>query len=196
MRANRLPAAVRTSTDRLEDLKVEAEFFAYDRLVAACDEAMASADEAKAAAKEDKMRQLEKEKEDRSAKSVFICVSRAGEGSEPHGEEGWGDDVTVDVPKGSVLFIDSIIPSFYNGRAQMMSLRAEVDGVVSTVASTFISNGRWDQAGWFPPIKMQQQMNMAIYPGENETVAFDARGASWCLTGWVGHPCNIPGSSL
>ena len=42
MRANRLPAAVRADAHRLDDLKSEAEFFAYDRLVAACDEAQAA----------------------------------------------------------------------------------------------------------------------------------------------------------
>ena len=40
MRANRLPAAAAADTHRLEDLKTEAEFLCYDRLVAACDEAI------------------------------------------------------------------------------------------------------------------------------------------------------------
>ena len=97
MRANRLPAAVRTSTDRLEDLKVEAEFFAYDRLVAACDEAMTALEEGN-----------KKDKEDRSAKSTFISVD-----DDESADDGYGDYVEVHVRKGKVLFLSFCLQRNY-----------------------------------------------------------------------------------
>ena len=42
MRTDRLPAAVAKDSDRLQDLRVEAEFLAYDALLTACDAAEAA----------------------------------------------------------------------------------------------------------------------------------------------------------
>ena len=91
MRANRLPAAVRADAHRLDDLKSEAEFFAYDRLVAACDEAQAALPH---------------------ARSVILHVNKGPR------RILWGDVVTIPVPAGQVLCISHVMADFDDGYGQ------------------------------------------------------------------------------
>jgi len=162
MRANRLAAATKATGGRLEDLRVEAEFFSYDRLVAAVDEALAA---------------LEADEADRAPRSVFLSVEGQARG-------GFGPELEVDVPKGKVLYITSVVPQVA-GRMEGILLRAEVDGKGSVIAGYALDGA--------PPFYLQHKMDLVIYPGEREKVVFDAVGPGWCVSGWIGHPSNIPG---
>ena len=97
MRANRLPAAVRADAHRLDDLKSEAEFFAYDRLVTACDEAEAALPRARMITR-------------------FVAKGTGAPGS----DDAWGDFVSIDVPAGEVLYVTHVAPFFDMPRGAAM----------------------------------------------------------------------------
>ena len=90
MRANRLPAAAAADAHRLEDLKTEAEFFCYDRLAAACDEAIEALTP----------RCL--------TLNIEACVKVDADGTDRRPQ----NVVMVDIPKGQVLHIVSVMPTF------------------------------------------------------------------------------------
>ena len=97
MRANRLPAAVAADAHRLHDLKVEAEFLAYDRLVTACDEAEAALPRARMMTR-------------------FVAKGTGEQGS----NDAWGDLVSIDVPAGEVLYVTHVAPFFDMPRGAAM----------------------------------------------------------------------------
>ena len=178
MRANCLPAAVAADAHRLHDLRVEAEFFAYDRLVAACDEATTTLADAAP-----------------HARSLFFIVDK--------GDEDYGDDVVIDVPKGQVLYVTQVLPSFYRASGHVV-LRAtpspkDEDGSRRmTIAQHYVPGKEITGA----PNEAQQQaiksfakppLNLMIDGGEDERVVFDAICATFTVTAWIGHPSKIPG---
>ena len=183
MRGNRLPAAVRADAHRLDDLKAEAEFFAYDRLVAACDEAMAALSDAAP-----------------HARSLFFVVEK-GQGDE---NPTYGDDVVIDVPKGQVLYITQVSPSFL-GVGGHIVLRAtpspkyEQGAHRMTIAQHYVPGGQEITGA---PNEAQQRalksmghitLNLMLDGGEDERVVFDAICATFTVIAWVGHPSKIPG---
>ena len=183
MRANCLPAAVAADAHRLHDLRVEAEFFAYDRLVAACDEATTTLADAAP-----------------HARSLFFIVEK-GQGDE--NPTTYGDDVVIDVPKGQVLYVTQVLPSFYRASGHVV-LRAtpspkDEDGSRRmTIAQHYVPGKEITGA----PDEAQQQalkpmghitLNLMIDGGADERVVFDASGATFTVIAWIGHPSKIPG---
>ena len=169
MRANRLPAAVRADAHRLDDLKSEAEFFAYDRLVAACDEAQAALPH---------------------ARSVTLHVTKGPR------KIVWGDVVSIPVPAGQVLCISHVLADFDGGYGQpgvKPSMRAAIsasNGSKHMIIAQYIMypNQMDASAG-------SLRKNMVMEGDENEEVRLIAIGSSWSVHAWVGHPSKIPGLS-
>ena len=180
MRANCLPAAVAADAHRLHDLRVEAEFFAYDRLVAACDEATTALADAAP-----------------HARSLFFIVEK-GEANT------YGDKVVIDVPKGQVLYVTQVSPSFL-GVGGHIVLRAtpspkyEQGAHRMTIAQHYVPGGQEITGA---PNEAQQRalksmghitLNLMLDGGEDERVMFESCGASFVVTAWIGHPSKIPG---
>ena len=180
MRANRLPAAVRADAHRLDDLKAEAEFFAYDRLVAACDEAMAALSDAAP-----------------HARSLFFIVEK-GEA------DTYGDQVVIDVPKGQVLYVTQVSPSFRTICGHIIlratpSPKFEQGAHRMTIAQHYVPGGQEITGA---PDEAQQQalkpmghitLNLMLDGGADERVMFDAICATFTVIAWIGHPSKIPG---
>jgi len=116
MRANRLPAAAAADTHRLEDLKTEAEFFCYDRLAAACDEAIEALTP----------RCL--------TLNIEACVKVDADGTDRRPQ----NVMVVDVPKGQVLHIVSVMPTYgeYNRTYGLSATNDEED--VQRSAACFV----------------------------------------------------------
>ena len=182
MRGNRLPAAVRADAHRLDDLKAEAEFFAYDRLVAACDEAMAALSE--------------KSEEHARCVSGVVEAPEIGDDEEDDEdfEDQWGEDFEYSVPKGQVMYITQISPYLSNARS--WKLRAQWgshDETRATIGRYYQPTNRTkDYSGQMISLT-QNNVNLVLDGGEDETVRFDACGACWNFTAWIGHPSKIPG---
>ena len=165
MRANRLPAAAAADTHRLEDLKTEAEFFCYDRLVAACDEAIEALERARP-----------------TARCLTFHVNHF------HDEEGMQLNlVEVDVPKGQVFFVTSAIPIGGNGdngyRLLATNKQYDAEGVVVIVQGSRDSVKYDSRPG----------AGFTMGGGAGEKVCLHATGADFWVIAWVGHPSKIPG---
>ena len=178
MRGNRLPAAVRADAHRLDDLKAEAEFFAYDRLVAACDEAMAALSE----------------KSEEHARCICGDVEAPSVDDEEDDEDEWGEDFEYSVPKGQVMYITQMSPYLSNARS--WKLRAgwgSPDENRAIIGKYYQPTNRTkDYSGQMISLT-QNNVNIVLEGGEEETVRFDACGTSWNFTAWIGHPSKIPG---
>ena len=175
MRGNRLPAAVRADAHRLDDLKAEAEFFAYDRLVAACDEAMTALSE-------------KPEEHARCICGTVKCPDGEGNAAD------WGEEIEYSVPKGQVMYITQISAEVNNTPTWM--LRAQWDSRVAKCAIIgrycLPTTNKKDFGGQMISLT-QNSMNLVLEGGAAEKVWFDAYGTSWAFTAWIGHPSKIPG---
>ena len=169
MRTSRLPSAVEDDLHRLRDLKVEAEFLAYDALLNACEaaEALASPPE-------------------ETAESKMFFVN-------PHANEPdrWGEEVRISVPKGQVLVITQVTPTPTNNALDWI-LRAESKNELGVIAqyhvNTYPRTNRQITHKF-----LQRDMNLVLEGGDDEVVAFDSNGAEWSVLCWIGHPSKIPG---
>ena len=168
MRTSRLPAAAAADVHQLADLKLEAEFLAYDALLNACEaaEALASPPE-------------------ETAESKMFFVN-------PHANEPdrWGEEVRIGVPKGQVLVITQVTPTPTNNALDWI-LRAESKnelGVIAQYNACTLPEDRQSQLEF-----LQRDMNLVLEGGDDEVVAFDSNGAEWSVLCWIGHPSKIPG---
>jgi hypothetical protein len=118
MRTDRLSAAAAKDSDRLQDLKVEAEFLAYDALFNACDAAEAALASAAALAAP----------AEETAQSKMFYVDRNHVATNE-----WGEEVRIRVPKGQVLYISQVMPVATNKENQWL-LRAEAKGEIAVIA--------------------------------------------------------------
>ena len=177
MRTDRLPAAAAKDSDRLQDLRVEAEFLAYDALLTACDAAEAAL--ASAAA-------LAAPAEETAQSKMFYVDRNQVETNE------WGEEVRIRVPKGQVLYISQVMPVPTNDSTEWL-LRAEAKGEVAVIAQYHANTpGRQNTKNHK---FLQRDMNIVLDGGENEEVRFDAIGTGWDVICWIGHPSKIPGLS-
>jgi hypothetical protein len=176
MRANCLPAAVAADAHRLHDLKVEAEFLAYDRLVTACDEAEAALPR---------------------ARMITLCVAK-GTGT-PDSNDAWGDLESIDVPAGEVLYVTHVAPYFDGLTAapthaaiqaclEDRSVNVQIAQCVVTAQDAHQAQLNLNSSGSF-------SKTIVMDGGEHGKVLFRAAGSTWCVQGWVGHPSKIPGLS-
>ena len=182
MRANCLPAAVAADAHRLRDLKVEAEFLAYDRLVTACNEAEAALPR---------------------ARMITLSVAK-GTGAQGS-DDAWGDLVSIDVPAGEVVYVTHVAPYFdipldvlthatiqagpvppaeWGQRSEIMII---AQCVVATAINT-ASHMNLSSSGSF-------SKTIVMDGGEHGKVWLRAAGSSWSVHAWVGHPSKIPGLS-
>ena len=115
MRTSRLPSAVEDDLHRLRDLKVEAEFLAYDALFNACEAAEAALASPPGG--------------EETAESKMFYV-------DPHANEPdrWGEEVRIRVPKGQVLVITQVTPTPTNNALDWI-LRAESKGELASSRS-------------------------------------------------------------
>ena len=168
MRTSRLPSAVEDDLHRLRDLKVEAEFLAYDALLNACEaaEALASPPE-------------------ETAESKMFFVN-------PHANEPdrWGEEVRISVPKGQVLVITQVTPTPTNNPLDW-TLRAESKSELGVIAQYHPDTPATEYSK--QPKFLQWGMNLILEGGDDEAVSFDAKGADWSVMCWIGHPSKIPG---
>ena len=168
MRANRLPAAAAADTHRLEDLKTEAEFLCYDRLVAACDEAIEAL----------MPRSL--------TLHVDMCWKKNPEGV---GESRSQNIVEVDVPKGQILYIVSAVP-LQGTPAEPYMLGATDKHEVMVENLVSITRGVWGPNTFSHD---HPGTGFTMGGGAEEKVHLCAVGANFWLIAWVGHPSKIPG---
>ena len=166
MRANRLPAAAAADAHRLEDLKCEAEFFCYDRLVAACDEAIEALTP----------RCL--------TLNIEACVKVDADGTDRRPQ----NVMVVDVPKGQVLHIVSVMPTYgeYNRTYGLSATNDEED--VQRSAACF-ARGVLDLGKSYDRTKPRITMD----GGKNGKVHLAGFGADFSLIAWVGPASKIPG---
>ena len=167
MRANRLPAAAAADAHRLEDLKTEAEFFCYDRLVAACDEAI----------------------EALTPRCLTLHVDMCWSTNEGPRERNPENVVEVDVPKGQILYIVSAVPlgGTLNQPYMLGATNKPEEMVERTVSIT---------RGVFGPSTLSHDHPGAGFTmggGDAEKVMLIGVGADFWLNAWVGYPSKIPG---
>ena len=180
MRTDRLPAAAAKDLDRLQDLKTEAEFLAYDALLNACDAAEAAL--AAAAALAAPVPCEEK------AELKMFCVE-GGDEDDDEDRDGWGHPYLMTIPKGQVLYIQQIIPGPVNGKEQWL-LRATIPGIGQRglIAQYLIKD-----IGGLKAF-LQRDMNVVLEAAnEYGEIIFDAYGTDWSVVAWLGHPSKIPG---
>ena len=181
MRANCLPAAVASDAHRLHDLKVEAEFLAYDRLVTACDEAEAALPRARMMTR-------------------FVAKGTGEQGS----NDAWGDLVSIDVPAGEVLYVTHVAPYFdippdvpTHATIQAGSMPADQgDSSEKMIIAQCVVSSSLDD-----PLLMNYSSSgsfsktIVMDGGEHGKVWLSAAGSSWSVHAWLGHPSKIPGLS-
>ena len=175
MRTDRLPAAAAKDLDRLQDLKVEAEFLAYDALLTACDAAEAAL--ASAAA-------LAAPAEETAQSKMFYVDRNDNETNE------WGEEVRIRVPKGQVLVITQVTPTPTDNPLDW-TLRAESKSELGVIAQYHPDTRATEYSK--QPQFLQWCMNLVLEGGDDEAVSFDAKGADWSVICWIGHPSKIPG---
>ena len=175
MRTSRLPSAVEEDLHRLRDLKVEAEYLAYDALLNACDAAEAALASAAALAAP----------AEETAQSKMFYVDR-----NDNDTDAWGEEVRIRVPKGQVLYISQVMPVPTNDNTQWL-LRADAKGEIAVIGQYHVKapGTKGDATHKF----LQRDMNIVLDGGDDEVVAFDANGANWNVICWIGHPSKIPG---
>ena len=199
MRSGRIPAATRTDAARLEDLRDEAEFFAFDALAAACDEAVETLLSALEAAAPPQ------------AVATFKAVNVV---SEAH----------VDVPEGQVLFIASATLTGAGCQARRYGRSEEEEKEDKKVGSYFQHSANQDNPDFQLTVgptgtigavlahfaldlihpdsnsglqgDFRQDIRTVIGGGANNEVTFMADGPEncrWSCSCWVGHADAIPG---
>ena len=168
-RANRLSAATRKDAERLEDLKTEAEFFCYDRLAAACDEALEALERARPTA-----RCLT------SHVKPYFTTNDEGVREVIH-----QNIVSVDVPKGHVLYIVSAQPQPVGDFYSLVATNSlnDADGLVSIVQGRRMTSQFDSRPG----------AGFTMAGCATEKVYLCASGADFWVAAWVGHPLKIPG---
>ena len=166
MRTNRLPAAAAADTHRLEDLKTEAEFFCYDRLVAACDEAIEALERARPTAR-------------------FLTFKIENKRNIDDDESGLY--VSIDVPKGQVFFVVSAEPYAGQRRENTYILGAanRLEDHPAFVVRGRVSNEEYE--------RQRPGAGFTFSGGATDKVHLAANGADFWVVAWVGHPSKIPG---
>ena len=206
MRSGRIPAATRTDAARLEDLKDEAEFFAYDDLATACAEAV----DALVAA-------LEAMTPPAPVAKSLRCTNVPCNGT----------PLTVTVPKGQILFLasatiagpgstahrysktdkqkedETAVGSYltFSGEQhepdfQLMTGHPDLPNKV-VLAHVAIDHFRTDgEHGLHVDFRQDLRICLSADSNINQEVNFTARGPAdccWSLAIWVGHADAIPG---
>ena len=168
MRTSRLPAAAAADVHRLADLKLEAEFLAYDALLKACDTA-----------------EIFRHPEEFAQSKMFYVAPNASQ------IDDWGEEKIISVPEGQVLFISQVTPVITNSSMSEWRLRADAKGEMAVIAQYHVKapGTKGDATHKF----LQRDMNIVLDGGENEEVRFDAIGTGWDVICWIGHPSKIPG---
>ena len=182
MRSDRLPAAAAKDEDRLEDLKAEAEFLCYGALSIACDaaiDAMRAAEAAAAAAAAAKVIP--------EARNLII---------ETRAEiDDYGDDVSIHVPKGQVLYVVSAmliisqpLQDLFNAQRRHKGafLRLEACGKPMILVQHWLKS----ELGGFD---VMHGIRLCFSGGEEEEVKLSSYGLNFQINAWVGHPSKIPG---
>ena len=183
MRTDRLPAAAAKDLDRLQDLKTEAEFLAYDALLNACDAAEAALAAAAALAAPVPSKE--------SAEMKIFYVYGGETTNEEEGPE-WGQEVRIRIPKGQVLCITQMLPIPVNDDEQWL-LRAHTYGP-SGVKSAVIGQYYIKNIGGLKEF-LQHDTMLVLDGGESNELVLDANGTKWSIVAWLGHPSKIPGLS-
>ena len=206
MRSGRIPAATRTDAARLEDLKDEAEFFAYDDLATACTEAV----DALVAA-------LEAMTPPAPVAKSLRCTNVPCNGT----------PLTVTVPKGQILFLasatiagpgslahryvkteeqkkdETAVGSYltFSGEQhepdfQLMTGHPDLPNKV-VLAHVAMDHFRTDgEHGLHVDFRQDLRICLSADSNINNEVNFTARGPAdccWSLAIWVGHADAIPG---
>ena len=181
MRSDRLPAAAAKDEDRLEDLKTEAEFLCYGALSIACDaaiDAMRAAEAAAAAAAAAKVIP--------EARNLII---------ETRAEiDDYGDDVSIHVPKGQVLYVVSAMLIISQPLQDLFNAQRRHKGaylLLGACGKTMVLVQHWlksDLGG-----EKLHGIRLCFSGGEEEEVKLSSYGLSFQINAWVGHPSKIPG---
>ncbi|CAH0378072.1 unnamed protein product [Pelagomonas calceolata] len=182
MRSDRLPAAAAKDEDRLEDLKAEAEFLCYDALSMACDaaiDAMRAAEAAAAAAAAAKVIP--------EARNLIIETQAE--------TDDYGDDASIHVPKGQVLYVVSAmliisqpLQDLFNAQRRHKGafLRLEACGKPMILVQHWLKS----ELGGFD---VMHGIRLCFSGGEEEEVKLSSYGLNFQINAWVGHPSKIPG---
>ena len=206
MRSGRIPAATRTDAARLEDLKDEAEFFAYDDLATACTEAV----DALVAA-------LEAMTPPAPVARSLDCTNVPCNSNTP---------LTIPVPKGQVLFLasatiagpgslahryvktkeqkedETAVGSYLTFSGEQHSpdfqlLAGHPDLPISNVVLAHVAMDHFRTDGEHGlHVDFRQDLRICLSGDSNNQVHFTARGpadCNWSLAIWVGHANAIPG---
>ena len=188
MRSDRLPAAAAKDEDRLEDLKAEAEFLCYGALSMACDaaiDAMRAAEAAAAAAAAAKVIP--------EARNLIIETEAE--------TDDFGDDVSIHVPKGQVLYVVSAmliisqpLQDLFNAQRRHKGafLRLEACGKPMVLVQHWLKkldNNDLDLAGH----DVMRDVRLCFTGGIEEEVNLSSYGLNFQINAWVGHPSKIPG---
>ena len=183
MRSDCLPAAAAKDLDRLHDLRVEAEFLAYDALLDACDKALDSLAAAAAAAAAAAPRK-------EYARNVPFFVKRPPLGQDVQGDDAWGEPVALAVPRGQVCCITAAVPISPLKVNQNWILRADkMNGTTfETVVVAYIS----EQFKGNQTASSHCDMRFVLQGGDDEIIIFDGCGCTWSVNAWVGHASKIP----
>jgi len=184
MRTDRLPSRVEEDSHRLRDLKVEAEFLAYDALMDACDKALDTLVAAAAAAAAAAAPRVE------HAVNKAFFVERAPNPLPQNAPEPWGPQVVLVVPRGQVCCITSAVPVSPLAINQNWILRAnKMNGTISeTVVVAYIS----EQFKGNQTASSHCDMRFVLQGGDDEIIIFDGCGCTWSVNAWVGHASKIP----
>ena len=181
MRSDRLPAAAAKDEDRLEDLKAEAEFLCYGALSQACDvaiDAMRAAEAAAAAAAAAKVIP--------EARNLIIETQAE--------TDDFGDDVTIHVPKGQVLYVVSAMLVMRKGPRGAFLVLEACDKKMFLVQHWLTKKDKTgcndlDLAGH----DVMRGIRLCFTGGEEEEVSLSSYGLNFQINAWVGHPSKIPG---
>ena len=180
MRTSCLPSAVEEDLHRLRDLRVEAEFLAYDALLDACDKALDPLVAAAAAAAA-----VAAPREECAANKPFF-VERAPLDQDVQNDGIWGEPVALAVPRGQVCCITAAVPISPLAVNQSWILRAETMGKTAVVA--YISNDFKDKQ----IASSHCDLKFVLEGGDDERIVFDGCGCTWSVNAWVGHASKIP----
>ena len=190
MRSDRLPAAAAKDEDRLEDLKAEAEFLCYGALLMACDaaiDAMRAAEAAAAAAAAAKVIP--------EARNLIIETEAE--------TDDFGDDVSIHVPMGQVLYVVSAMLVIDQDKVNHLChaqrkgpqgafLLLEACGDKMFLVQHWLKkldNNDLDLAGH----DVMRDVRLCFTGGIEEEVNLSSYGLNFQINAWVGHPSKIPG---
>ena len=182
MRSDRLPAAAAKDEDRLEDLKAEAEFLCYGALLMACDaaiDAMRAAEAAAAAAAAAKVIP--------EARNLIIETEAE--------TDDFGDDVSIHVPMGQVLYVVSAMLIISQPLQDLFNAQRKHKGaylLLEACGKTMVLVQHWlksDLRGF----DLMHGIRLCFSGGEEEEVKLSSYGLPFQINAWVGHPSKIPG---